>query len=192
MSADWGPLYRDWLVGQRVYLRPMLREDTPLVLRWRSDPAVWRNLFSLLPPTPEGHLAWLERRQQPTDGLSMVVVVRASDEPCGVASLEHIDARSRSAELGILIGEAAQRGQGYGHDACHTLLRFAFDELNLWRIYLRVLADNAPARRLYERLGFQVEGRARDAFFRDGRYHDVLHMGLLRPEWEALSGDRPT
>jgi RimJ/RimL family protein N-acetyltransferase len=64
-----------------------------------------------------------------------------------------------------------------------TLLRYGFQQLNLHRIYLRVFSENQRAVHLYEKLGFQQEGRWRQAEFRSGRYHDILWMGLLRDEW---------
>ena len=94
-----------------------------------------------------------------------------------------MDERNRHAELGVVIGEKAYWGQGYGSDAICTLLRFGFEEMNLHRIYLRVYEDNARGIRAYEKCGFCQEGRLREANFRQGRYHDELVMGILSHEF---------
>ncbi len=96
-----------------------------------------------------------------------------------------LNTRHRRAELGIVIGEKAYWGQGYGSDAIRTLLRFAFEEMNLHRVYLRVYEDNARGIRAYEKCGFCIEGRLREANYRKGRYHDELIMGVLRGEFTA-------
>lgn len=68
------------------------------------------------------------------------------------------------------------------------LLAIGFGDLNLRRIFLRVLADNTAAIRLYQSLGFIEEGRLREAVFVDGRYQDLLMMGLLQSEYRSPSG----
>ncbi|MFN2157525.1 MAG: GNAT family N-acetyltransferase, partial [Anaerolineae bacterium] len=73
-------------------------------------------------------------------------------------------------------------GKGYGSDAIRTLLRFAFDEMNLHRVQLTVYEDNARAIRAYEKCGFRHEGRLRDAVYRKGRYYDMLLMSVLSGE----------
>ena len=72
-----------------------------------------------------------------------------------------------------------------------TLLRFGFEQLNLNRICLRVFAENERAIRLYEKTGFQHEGRWRQAEYRHGRYHDMLWMSVLRDEWQREGHVQP-
>jgi RimJ/RimL family protein N-acetyltransferase len=64
------------------------------------------------------------------------------------------------------------------------MLRFAFQEVNLHRVFLRVRDDNARGIRAYEKCGFQQEGRLREAIYANGRYYDELWMGILRHEFE--------
>ena len=68
------------------------------------------------------------------------------------------------------------------------LLRFAFDEVNLNRAYLRVFDYNARGIRAYEKIGLVHEGRERQAIWRDGTYHDVHLMAMLREDWQAQQG----
>ncbi|MEL7657044.1 MAG: GNAT family protein, partial [Bacillota bacterium] len=73
-------------------------------------------------------------------------------------------------------------------EALRLLLRYAFDELNLYRVQLTVFSYNPGAIRLYEKLGFVREGVFREAVHRDGARHDMILYGLLRREWEANRG----
>jgi RimJ/RimL family protein N-acetyltransferase len=90
-----------------------------------------------------------------------------------------------TAVLGISVGRKSDWGRGYGTDASKVTIRYGFQELNLHRIWLDVFGYNDRAQDLYRRLGFTEEGRLREHMARDGRRHDVILMGLLRPEWEA-------
>jgi RimJ/RimL family protein N-acetyltransferase len=101
----------------------------------------------------------------------------------GGAGFCHIDGRNRCAEVGLFIGLPDLWNQGLGSDVMQTLLRFGFNQMNLRRIYLRVFAENRGAVHLYEAVGFRHEGRWRQAEFRNGRYHDLLWMSILRDEW---------
>ena len=87
--------------------------------------------------------------------------------------------------MGIHIGERDFWGKGYGTDALRVLLHYGFDELNLQRVSLSVLEGNARAMRSYEKCGFRLEGRERQAWAYDGRRWDEIYMGLLREEWRS-------
>jgi RimJ/RimL family protein N-acetyltransferase len=94
----------------------------------------------------------------------------------------------RHAELGIMIGDKDYQSNGYGTDAVMTLVRFAFEQMNLNKVSLGVFEFNERARAVYRKCGFVEEGRAREEYFQDGRYWDIVRMGVLRREFEALHG----
>jgi RimJ/RimL family protein N-acetyltransferase len=96
-----------------------------------------------------------------------------------------VDLRNGNASLGIAIGDPEDTGRGYGTDALIALVSFGFEQLRLERIALEVYDFNARARGVYERVGFVHEGTARRALFRDGGFHDVHRMAVLRDEWTA-------
>jgi RimJ/RimL family protein N-acetyltransferase len=68
------------------------------------------------------------------------------------------------------------------------LLDFAFSQMNLHRVYLRVFEDNQRALHCYEKCGFKPEGRLREAHFANGKYKDELVMGILRHEFVRAQG----
>jgi RimJ/RimL family protein N-acetyltransferase len=103
----------------------------------------------------------------------------------GFVAIHSIEWNNQAGLLSIGIGDAEYRGRGYGSDALRLALRYAFDELNLYRVGLDVIAGNAAAVRAYERAGFRREGAARGAVLRDGQRQDRLFMGILREEWQA-------
>jgi len=173
--------------GEMIRLRPIEREDLPRFVRWFRDPEVRRHLGAYLPFSLVQEERWFERTlEQIERGESVLLAIETSEGVhIGNIGLHRINWKDRNAELGIMIGEKEYWDQGYGTDAIRTLLRVAFDEMNLHRVYLRVDADNRRGIRCYEKSGFRQEGTLRDAVFREGTYHDQWLMSVLRPEWEG-------
>ena len=85
--------------------------------------------------------------------------------------------------LGIFIGNKDYWGHGYGSDAVRLMLEYGFGQLNLHRVYLYVFAYNKRAIRAYEKCGLKHEGALREAGYKNGRYFDILVMGILENEW---------
>ena len=94
------------------------------------------------------------------------------------------DWENRSAEIGLHIGEKKYWDQGFGTKAMRLILKHGFDSLNFHRIYLRVFETNQRAIRSYQKAGFTMEGKMREAQYLDGRYVDVLFLSVLQHEWQ--------
>jgi RimJ/RimL family protein N-acetyltransferase len=180
-----------FLIGSRIYLRPIEREDVPLVTAWINRPEVTRTLRMTRPMNRRQEEEWGERLGRSENDLSLLIAVKETDRPIGATSFHHIDSRNRHAEFGIMIGEPDEWGKGYGTEATALMVRHAFETLNLNRIWLHVYEYNSRGLRSYEKLGFKKEGVLRQENFREGRYWDTIVMGLLRQEWEAAK-DRQT
>lgn len=175
------------IVGEKVRLRPIERDDLPRFVKWFGDPEVRRHLAVFLPFSLAEEERWyesllqrLERRQDVA-----LAIETADGVHIGSIGLHAINWKDRSAELGIAIGEKSHWDQGYGTDAIRTVLRLAFREMNLHRVYLRVDADNERGIRCYEKAGLRREGTLREAVFREGEYIDQHMMSILRSESEV-------
>lgn len=110
---------------------------------------------------------------------------RADDRAIGFARIFWIEWNHGSARLNLGIGSAADRGHGLGTEALQLLLRYGFDEMNLYRLTVATMEYNTVARRLLERAGFQPEVRRRQAVYREGQRWDLISYGLLRSEWQG-------
>jgi RimJ/RimL family protein N-acetyltransferase len=170
-----------------VTLRELAREDIPVVNRWRQD----RDLVDGLGAparyiTEEVDHAWFEDylRRRGID-VRCAILLDGEPDPIGLASLTGIDPVHRRGEFHLLIGRRDLHGRGLGRDATRQMLRHAFHDLNLHRVFLSVLSSNAAAIRLYERAGFQREGLARQAAYKRGRYEDLVEMAILSREFDS-------
>lgn len=130
---------------------------------------------------------WEGFTQAPPDE-RIYFAVEAQGAFIGVIGIKDLDLRSRHGWLAINIGAPGQHGRGYGRDAIRTLLRWAFEIQNLHRVSLDTFATNERALRCYRACGFVEEGRLREAMWIDGRFEDMIQMGLLRHEWLAAQG----
>jgi RimJ/RimL family protein N-acetyltransferase len=174
------------LTGERVTLRPVRPDDLPTLYAWRLDLDTW-GATTASPPYPMTFELFRERAEKAaleSDGAEFVVEVGGT--VIGRGALFHFDPLSRYAEVGISFGPE-HRGQGYGRETLRLLVDFGFRYRNLRRIWLETLATNEAAIRCYAAVGFVEEGRLREHAWIDGRYVDVLWMGLLRAEWARKS-----
>lgn len=162
--------------GERVTLRARRPSDVEHAKRWYADPDTTRWLLSDDQPydVPEEPMAFGDVRLTVDDA--------ATGTPIGTAGLKDATPEHRRAMAFVVIGDREYRGHGYGADTMRTLCRFAFETMNLAKVELEVLSDNAAAVRLYERVGFVREVSRRRALWVEGSWRDEYLMGLLREE----------
>lgn len=170
--------YQDIAAG--IYLRLMTWEDTDLIVSWRNRDEVrkkfiYQGLFSR-----EIHENWIRTKVETGCVVQMIICDLATDTPLGSVYIRDIDRKHSKAEYGIFIGEETARGRGVGTAAAGLMLQYCFEEEQLHRIYLRVLADNLQAIRSYEKAGFVREGLLRDDVFLEGRYRDIIWMAAVQ------------
>ena len=164
-----------------VYLRPMDRSDTERIVKWRNNPKVRKNFIYQEPFTVEGHNHWIDTMIIPGRAVQFIIVEADSHCPIGSVYLRDIDKTNQKAEYGIFIGEDSARGHGYGTKACRLICEYAFRELALHKIYLRVFSDNVIAQKSYQKAGFREEAYAHDTVRIDGQYRDMIFMALINP-----------
>jgi len=180
------------IYGERVKLRAIEREDVPRFVRWFNDPEVKQFLTMYRPLSRAEEERWVESLASRREDIVLAIEVRAGDQwvHIGNVGLHRIDWKNRTATLGIVIGEREYWGKGYGTEAVRTMLRYAFEELGLNRVELETYSFNPRAIRCYEKAGFKREGVRRQALYRNGKFHDVILMGILRDEFEEMNDGR--
>jgi RimJ/RimL family protein N-acetyltransferase len=166
-----------------VALVPLEAEHSRTFFEWIND----RDLVSLSaayrPVHEEAHQRWFSEIQSRPDVVVFGIRELSSGALVGSAQLLNISPVHRSGELQIRIGDGSGRNRGLGTAAVKLLVRFAFEDLNVRRVYLHVFASNEPAIRAYEKAGFEEEGRMREAVYVDGQYVDVIIMALMKANW---------
>ena len=173
-------------MNMNVSIRPITEADTPKIVKWRNAPSVVEHFIYRTPLTEEAHLNWFHNRVQTGDVAQFMITDTETGEEVGSVYLRDIDRDNRKCEYGIFIGEDSCRGKGIGSAAARLALDYAFGELKLNRVFLRVFADNLRAVKSYENAGFVFEGKFREDVIIDGKAYDMVFMGILRKEWEKV------
>ena len=174
-----------FLKGERVGLRPPQRESIDSYLAWMNDLDVLQYILRVRPMGRAEEEEWFANLSKRPDDIVFEIALLDGGKPVGSCGIHRINSSNRSAEVGIVIGDKSLWGKGYGREALGLLCGYGFDVLNLNRVGLSVYAYNARGVRCYERLGFRHEGRRRAARFWNGKYWDILEMGLLESEWRS-------
>lgn len=164
--------------------------DAPIEARWTHEARyLWALGGNFIFPQPPSRLKkFYEQLEKDMDEKRLVhfmLRLRADDSLLGFARLEWLELQHGKALLRLAIGDPAQRGRGYGSQAINLILRYAFDELNLYRVGLSLPNDDTRAIRFVERTGFQLEVRQRAALYLNGQRYDNLRYGLLAQEYLA-------
>lgn len=173
--------------GTRVRLRAIRREDLETLRGFVNDPKVMQYSNQYQPISEHAQHEWYEGIARARDSVWFALddVRSGNAKLVGTCCLVGIDWVSRLAELRIRIGDKSAWGGGLGSEATQLLVKYAFEDLNLERVWLRVFETNPRAIRMYEKLGFVHEGRWRRATCIGGKMVDVLLMATLRDEWRA-------
>lgn len=173
--------------GKHVRLAlPDPEHDSELWTRWNQD-SLYQQFSDSGPATlytAKQIKEWMEKHMDELYSFSIRAL--EDDRLIGNVDLNGIDWVASSSCVGISIGERENWGKGYGTEAMNLILHFAFESLNMRRVWLEVFEYNQRAYQSYRKCGFQEEGRLRQWMLRGGERYDLIYMGILREEWEAL------
>lgn len=162
----------------QISIRKFSEQDVSLKVRWINDPRNNRYLHYDLPLEEEKTLRWFHANKARSDRYD--AVIEMDGEPVGVIGLLGIDHQNGKAEYYITLGEEKAKGKGVAAQASKLLLKVAFEELCLNRLYLYTETENLTAQRLFERIGFQREGILHSDLFSRERYVDRYVYGLTK------------
>jgi [ribosomal protein S5]-alanine N-acetyltransferase len=169
----------------RLILRPFHLSDAPVVQHLAGAPEVAATTLNVPHPYQDGMAeAWIKSHEKDFAARRQAVFAvawRESNEFCGCIGLG-IDERHRHAELGYWIGVPFW-GYGICTEAAREILRFAFEELDLHRVYASHMTNNPASGRVMQKIGMMHEGCLREHYFKDGRFVTTEQYGILKSDW---------
>lgn len=165
-----------------IYIREMTYEDTDLIVAWRNKDSVRKNFIYQALFTRESHENWIRTMIETGKVVQMMICERETGRAVGSVYIRDIEPIHQKAEYGIFIGEDDARGKGYGTAAARLMIKYCFEGMKLHRLFLRVYAENEQAIRSYEKAGFVKEAYLHDDVYVDGRYRDIVLMGIINQQ----------
>lgn len=175
------------LIGENIILREYRQEDLSALRAWVNDTETTKYLAGAYrrPQTWEQTEEWLERRLNgDAGGEGYVISDRETGKYLGQIDLMMIDPIARKAEMAIVLMKSARK-KGYARESIRLLLNYAFNTMNLNRVWLKCAEANVSAVKCYEKSGFKTEGVLRNDLFIGGKYQNAIIMGILREEFDA-------
>ena len=167
---------------ERIRLEFITAKDTPLIVKWRNNENVRKNFIFQEKFTEKMHTNWLNTKVANGEVVQFIIRLKENNKPIGSVYFRDIDYEKGEAEYGIFIGEDDERGKGYGSEAAKTAIKYAFSELKLKSIFLRVFADNEFAIKSYESVGFKKERYLKNAIKNNGYSRDLIFMRIDNKE----------
>lgn len=170
------------IIGKLTKIRAIERKDLPIILKWRNSPKVYETLIEHPLLSMSHQEKWYEELLHSNDRLAFMITT-SSDESMGVITLFNIDWRNRSAEWGFYIGEQKGRFGGIAAEAAYLIFKYAFEHLNLHKLYARTYSFNSKVLSFHERLGCRREGVLREHIYHNGKYEDMTLTSILKEEF---------
>jgi len=171
--------------GNIVTLRAPELDDIPLLHKWSNDPEIWNMLGGWhFPFSSRSTEDWVKNRKDANLTGHVFCIDTPEEGLIGTANLVDIDWKNKNAFHGMMIGKENLRGKGYALDTLFTIMRYSFMELGLNRLNGDMIDYNKRSLRFYlEKGGWVKEGVLRDWFYRNGKYHDKVVVGVTRNDY---------
>jgi len=167
-----------------VRLRLVEPGDSARLLAWRNSPAVAAFMYSDHRIAQDEHDRWFTAAMAAPD--RRYWIIEADGEPVGLANLARIDLVARKCEWAYYLGEPSTRGRGMGAAVEYIVLRHVFETRRLNKLWCEVLVGNEAVWKMHQSFGFVREALFRDHVLKDGRLQDVVGLGMLKSDWDAV------
>jgi RimJ/RimL family protein N-acetyltransferase len=168
-----------------INLKPLTQENLIPFYTWLNDELAIKYSLSIFQKmsSKKDIEQWYSGLLADSKSYTVGVFLSETEKLIGYAGISGISTANRSGEYFIFIGDRDQWRKGLGTITTHEILKYGFDKLNLNRIVLTVSEPNKGAIRAYEKAGFKLEGRLRQACYRDDKFHDKIVMSILKSEY---------
>lgn len=174
-----------YIYGEQFVLRAIEHKDLDILKEMVNDPEIEKFICGFsLPVSSKQQESWINSISSNNKNIKLMIELN-NGKSVGMCSLNEIDWKNRHAGIGIkLLTSDEIRGKGIGTNVIKSLIKYSFEELQLNRLEARIIEYNIASKRAFEKCGFKIEGKERNKIYKNGRYHNVLMLGLLKEELE--------
>lgn len=163
-----------------VYLRLLSGDDLERTYIWMNDPEIMAALSRHVFVFRGKQQKWFASLADDKSKFVFAICLVVDDSHIGNVSLSGVNYINRNCRYSIFLGDGKHRGKGYGRIATELIMDYAFDYLNLHKVYLKTSSTNSGAVKLYEKLGFVKEGVLHEQEFINGKYVDKILFAFFK------------
>ena len=176
---------QSFINGTRIFLREVrLTDVNETYYKWMNTPEITQYLESrFFPQSIENISDFVKEQIENQRVVFLAICLNENELHIGNIKLGPIDWVHRFAEVGIMIGDKASWGKGYGNEAISLVKTYAFKTLNLHRLVANCYQVNQGAIKAFQKNGFEIEGVWKKHHFCNGKYTDAILLGILNPIW---------
>lgn len=169
----------------RIYLRALEPEDYLISASWRNDPEI-QNMVGghKYFVSSEKEKEWVKNAINDRDRIVCAICLVENDKYIGNIMLQDIDWINRTGHVPVLIGDKSEWNKGYATEARMLMLKFAFEERGLQRIWAEVIENNKGSLKMHEKCGYKVEGLLRKSVFKNGQFLNQYILSVLKEDFE--------
>ena len=170
-----------------LVLKRMTREDIFKVMEWRTLPEVSNYMYTDPKLTKEDQIKWFERVS--ASDKYIYWMIEFDGNQIGVINLYDIDKDNQRCFWAYYIADTSFRGKGIGRNLECNMYDYVFDHLNFNKLCCEVFVDNEKVIQIHQKFGSKVEGTFKEHILKAGKFKDIVRMGILRSEWQAIKGN---
>ncbi len=169
------------------YLRAFEADDYKIVHKWRTDPQMTKLLTgNTIFVSSEREKKWVEEKIfDDSKEIYWAICDKETNKMVGMTSLRNIDYRNRKAFIGGMTIGKEHWGKHYAYYATVLVMKYAFLELGLNKVSTDYIAEHKVSEHLLtQKLGLKKEGVFRQELFKNGKYHDIVKVAILKSEFD--------
>lgn len=155
-----------------------------MIRNWRNSSEVSKYMYTNDFITADQQKEWF--RQIKDDQTKKYWIIKVDDKYVGVVNLYDIDKRNKRCYWAYYLAESSIRGKGLGRLIELNIIKYIFEDLGLNKLCCEVLSFNEIVVKIHKKYGSKIEGHFREHIFKDGEFHDILCMGILKEEWSEI------
>lgn len=172
------------ITTKRLMFRAIEETDLELIRNWRFSEDMCRYFPDNEPINMFNQKKWFENVVSNFDENKFFLVVKLDDNtPIGLVLLQKLDLRNGNAESAIYLGDAEYYSKGYATEMQLTILDYAFNYLNLHKVYAEILEGNERSLSLHKKFNFKVTGTFKEHIYHEGRHIDLIRLEVLKNEF---------
>lgn len=171
-------------MSQKVYLRALEPNDYLVSVKWRNDEDI-QNMVGgpKYFVSSEREKKWIQDAIFSNDKIVLAICLKENNKYIGNVMLQEFDYINRSGHVPIMIGDKSEWNKGYATEARMMMLKFAFEERGLERIFAYVIEGNEASIRLHEKCGYKIEGVLRKSIYKNGKYYNQTLLAVLKEDF---------